>query len=207
MGRKSIVTQEIQIHQKVKARPWHAENAESAAELSLIELRKGNEAACEALVRCYYSRVYNYLYHLCGHAEMAEDLCQETFLKAWKNISGFAGRSNLMTWLFAIARNTFIDEVRRNRLPTVSLDGRCMEVRDGSPHAGQTVGEEDRADYLRARIMELPEREKTALLLHYVERLSFRQLAKITGVPVGTAKYHVSRGLAMLRERVKEGEV
>lgn len=155
---------------------------------------------CEALIREHYIRVYNYLFHLCGDTHLAEDLCQETFIKIWLHLKQFRGCSQLKTWIFSIARNTFLDETRKGRLTEVALDETAIEIADMDPSVNEKLQKEERTQMLYDAIQEFSEPERTAILLHYREELSFRQLGNVMKVPTGTAKYYVSKGLAGLRE-------
>lgn len=172
----------------------------------LADLKAGSHSACEALVREHYSRVYNFIYHLCGEETLAQDLCQETFLKVWRNVAGFGGRSSLLTWMFTIARNTFLDEARKKKLPTTDLDGNAYFIADPGPLPAESLNKKERNEILFEAIRRLPEREKTVIALRYQEEMTFREVSCVLGVPIGTAKYYVSRGLAKLREMLGESE-
>ena len=158
-----------------------------------------DHAFCDAIVKEHYERIFSYLHHLCGDEQMAADLCQETFLKVWKGLGRFRGQSRLRTWIFRIARNTFVDEVRKKRPRLVPLETEALRAADPRPSALTRLLEMESMDGLKDAVEQLPEREKTAIVLHYHEGLSYRQLSKVLDVPTGTAKYTVSRGLALLR--------
>lgn len=159
-------------------------------------------ADCEALVRAHYARVYNFLLWLCGNAQDAEDLCQETFIKVWKNLHRFRGKSSALTWILRIARNTYLDGARRNQRDCLaqSHDDKTECLPDPGASPSEKLAEKERAEKLVDALARLPEPIRSAVVLHYREELSYRQLALAMEIPVGTAKYHVSEGLRQLRE-------
>jgi len=167
---------------------------------------------CEKLLREHYLRIYNYLFHLCRDEQWAEDLCQETFAKAWKSRDGFHRTASVLTWIFRIARNSFLDDVKhRNRIRhTGPVLVEWNEEASEAPHPGplppETLMRREQSEILSEAIQNLPEHLKTAVLLHYREGMSYRQLAKVLEIPVGTAKYHVSQGVAELRQLLKQWE-
>jgi len=95
--------------------PWSEERK------LLTAIRAGDAAAAEELVERTYSAVFASIYRLCGDRDLAADLTQETYQKAWGALSGFDGRSQLFTWLYRIAYTTFLNHIRRPRRMT-SLD-------------------------------------------------------------------------------------
>ncbi|HUT25930.1 MAG TPA: RNA polymerase sigma factor [Sumerlaeia bacterium] len=163
-------------------------------------------------VREHYVRIYDYLLHLCGDVDKAEDLCQETFIKVWEHRGRFRGKSSVLTWVFRIARNTFLDDARREsriRLagPTrVEWDEAEPAASAPGPSASDAAVHKEEAAMLHEAIQQLPEQQKTAVLLHYREGLSYRQLAKVLKIPAGTAKYHVSEAVARIRRILDKRE-
>ena len=166
-------------------------------------------ADCEALVLEHYTRVYNFLLWLCGNAQDAEDLCQESFIKVWKNLHRFRRESSTRTWILRIARNTYLDAVRRNHRDCLSRHDAPPPENLADPGAlpSELLVRKERSEELVAAVSRLSEPIRTAVILHYREELSYRQLARAMEVPVGTAKYRVSEGLCQLREILgREGE-
>ncbi len=162
-------------------------------------LRRNDRAACRELVARHHAVVFGYLRGLGAPQALAEDLCQETFLAAWRSIDRLREAASLRSWLIAIARNEFLQSVRVKSLPVVDLDDTCDVV---DPAAGTDTRfeqhERDRRTRHAVQQLELTLRETIAL--HYFEGLSLREIATITGVPAGTAKSRLNRALECLRE-------
>src|SRR5205814_5277605 len=126
-------------HETVLA-PWNEEARLLAA------IRGGDRSAAEEIVERTYSAVYASLYRLCGDGDLAADLTQETYRKAWEALGGFDGRSQLFTWLYRIAYTTFLNHIRRPRLMT-SLDApEAPEMPDRAPAADEVLSNAEEAD-------------------------------------------------------------
>jgi RNA polymerase sigma-70 factor (ECF subfamily) len=128
----------------------------------------------------------------------AEDLTQETFATAWEKIATFQGRSTLSTWLHRIAYTKFIDAQRAQQ--------RAEEMRErlNSPKVPpsnplDTVMADDEARHLYRALHELDAPERTLLVLHYLQGLSYREMASVLAEPLGTVKWRTSEALNELR--------
>ena len=153
---------------------------------------------------------------LCRNSNDAEDLAQETMLKAFRAIDQFAIDSNPQSWLMTILRNTRIDKLRSaaNREPTVSLESAEIDIADESSdnsrseeelrHTAQLIeGFSDQT--MITALKTLPEDIRWTLLLADVEQLDYVQASQILGVPVGTVKSRVHRGRQMLKSALLKG--
>jgi len=164
----------------------------------LSNLRSGCPGACAELIRLHYQKVYRLLVHLTGDVHQAEDLTQETFVSAWEKIAAFQGRATLATWLHRIAYTRFIDGRRLQRRTTGMLE------RLPSPAAPptdplETVMADDEARHLYRALDELDAPERTLLVLHYLQGLSYRDMAMVLEEPTGTVKWRTSEALNRLR--------
>ena len=135
---------------------------------------------------------------LCGNLERADDLVQETLMKAWANIGSFTEGTNLRAWLFTILRNEYYSQFRKRR--------REVEDSDGE-HAAKLYEKGRQEDHLeleelkRALAM-LPDEQREAVILVGASGLSYEEAAEICGAAVGTIKSRVSRARARLAELV-----
>ncbi|MGE0848206.1 MAG: sigma-70 family RNA polymerase sigma factor [Hyphomicrobiaceae bacterium] len=131
---------------------------------------------------------------LCGDIERADDLVQETLLKAWNHLDSFQEGTNLRAWLFTILRNTYFSECRRRRREVEDHDG--TKAAELAVHPAQQ-GHIDMQDFRRA-LNELPPDQREALVLVGAAGFSYEEAASISGCAVGTIKSRVNRARARL---------
>jgi RNA polymerase sigma-70 factor, ECF subfamily len=147
--------------------------------------------------------VRRFLFGMCGDWDQAEDLAQEALLKAWDRRESFDGRSGARTWIFAIARNQWLDRLRRRAVRPATEpmnDATYIPAKASPPDGDLRRGEVVRA--VRAALGELPADQREALALRESEGLSFAQIAEVLGVPLPTAKSRVRYALLKLAERL-----
>jgi RNA polymerase sigma-70 factor (ECF subfamily) len=164
----------------------------------LRDLRAGRPEACAELVRAHYEAVYRLLVHLTGDAHQAEDLTQETFAAAWEKIAAFRGRSALSTWLHRIAYTKFIDAQRARRRAAGALE-RLAGPKPSPPDPFDTVMADDEARRLYRALHGLDDPERSLLVLHYLQGLSYREMAAVLDEPSGTVKWRTAEALNRLR--------
>ena len=140
----------------------------------LTAIRGGDRGAAEEIVERTYSAVFASLYRLCGDHDLAADLTQETYQKAWAALPNFDGRSQLFTWLYRIAYTTFLNYVRRPRRMT-SLDApESPEMPDRAPAVDQVLSDREEAERLRAAVLRLPEDLRFGLMMVVPHRATSR---------------------------------
>ena len=156
-----------------------------------------NKRAFDQLVRKYQSPVRRFfLNQTLGDEQLSDDLAQETFIKAYMNITNFKGISSFSTWLFRIAYNVFYDEVR-SRKQTDDLDSR--EVARMSALSGDAGLQMD----LYHALSQLKEVERTCITLQLVDGHPIDKISDITGLPQNTVKSHLKRGKEKLTDYLK----
>ena len=133
---------------------------------------------------------------LCGSADLADDLVQDTLVKAWDHADSFQPGTNLRAWLFTILRNTYFSECRRRRREVEDRDG--SKASDLAVHPGQQ-GHLDMQDFRRA-LNVLPPDQREALILVGAAGFSYEEAAAISSCAVGTIKSRVNRARAKLTE-------
>jgi len=161
----------------------------------------GDPLAAAALVRATQADVWRLCAHL-GDRQSADDLTQETYLRAFGSLHRFAGRSTVRTWLLSIARRTCADAIRsrkRRRLVLVG-DDELLERPDGTDRTGEGAAVED----LLARLH--PDRRE-AFVLTQLMGLPYAEAAEVAGVPVGTIRSRVARARADLVDALHAGQV
>ncbi|MHC4105178.1 MAG: RNA polymerase sigma factor [Planctomycetota bacterium] len=157
------------------------------------------EAACE-LLKIFYADVYAYLRRLCGSRHDAEDLTQQTFLKAWSSLGGFAGRSKFSTWLYRIAHNTYFDWLRKNSgSMQAHPDKWWQDCIDENPGPFSNLAERQSALRLYKAVDKLDYDKKHIVHLHYYQGLSLRETAKVLNIATSTVKYRLREVLKILR--------
>jgi len=161
-------------------------------------------------VLCRYTRdVYRYLLFLCGDRRLAEDLTQETLCRALASTSGFTGKSTILTWLFAIARNTALTALkRRAREARVVEDGAARLARSafqGQVTPETVVLEAEQRDRLRSALAGLSERHRTLIVLREYWELPYSQIAEATGLSLASVKKNLYLARAALRQAFLDG--
>ncbi|MBU2583184.1 MAG: sigma-70 family RNA polymerase sigma factor [Alphaproteobacteria bacterium] len=141
---------------------------------------------------------------LCGSADRADDLVQETLVKAWNKLDSFEDGTNLKAWLFTILRNTYFSQYRKGRRELADTDGEYSSRLSVQP---QQQGHVDLQD-LSAALAELPDDQREALLLVAAEGFSYEEAAEISECAVGTIKSRVSRARVRLAQimQLEDGE-
>ena len=168
-------------------------------ELVALVRRDDDREAYGELVKRHQSAVRRFLGSLArGDQAWADDLAQDTFVRAYERLADFRGDSSLATWLLGIAHNQFRNG-RRKRKPEVGLEAIDREV-PGSP---ATTRQSDLHSDLAAALAQLPEDERTALHLCYQQDLSHPEAATLMGWPLGTLKTHLARGKEQLKLLMK----
>lgn len=173
---------------------------------------EGNQHRFGDLVNRYQRQIVNYVCRMLGNYEDAVDLSQDIFLKAYSALDSYRPQYPFAAWLFRIARNAAIDEIRRRRLPTVSLDA-PVEFDDGS--ASRQVdagvpGPEGRllTSEFRGRVAEaidqLPDKYREPIVLRHAGELSYDEIAEALELPIGTVKTRIFRAREALRRSLAD---
>lgn len=159
----------------------------------------GNAAAFEQIVHTHHRRVFNFLYHLMRHRHDAEDVTQQTFLKAYQHLDSFDCARPLINWLLTIARRTALNHFRSAK----RWEQMPVEPASGAPSPAHSAEQKDRADNVweRARRV-LSQREFEVLWLRFVEDLSTQETARVTGL----TQIHVKVLVHRARQHLLKGE-
>jgi RNA polymerase sigma-70 factor (ECF subfamily) len=166
-------------------------------------VKKADKDAASELLKIHYADIYSYLRRLCGSNQDAEDLTQQTFLKAWSSFDSFTGRSKFSTWLYRIAHNTYIDFQRANESSSRDRsDQWWAECIDENPGPLANVAERQLAHRLYETVEQLDEDKRSIVHLHYYQGLSIRETAKVLGIATSTVKYRLREVFKILRNRL-----
>lgn len=162
--------------------------------------RRGEREAFDLLVARYQRPIYRLCYRYVNNHEDANDLAQESFLKAWRGISRFRGDSAFSTWLYRIAVNTCLNFRAARRPEPRELDEGLVDPR---PIALSQIEREDAAGRVRVAVSRLPEKQRATLILKLFHELTHEEVAGILGSSVGTVKANLFHALANLRRAVE----
>ncbi|MGB7134762.1 MAG: sigma-70 family RNA polymerase sigma factor [Acidobacteriaceae bacterium] len=175
--------------------------AESHAEDAAVIARvlAGDASAFEAIVRRWQTPLVNLAWRFCRDRARAEEMAQEAFLRAWRNLAQFRGESAFSTWLFSLATNLYRTELRRMPATPLSLD-QIAEPPDPRI-AGAAFDEASRDESLRRAVLALPAKYRDALLLFYFHEQDVPSAARTLRVPEGTVKARLFRGRELLRAK------
>jgi len=165
----------------------HAGSTVGDASALVARARQGDMAAFDDLYVRYRDQVYTLCLNLCGEREQAEDLLQETFVRAWRGLSGFRGRSQFSTWLHRISVNVCRDAARRRR----SLQ---PEVRAGAERDDEIV------DRVRSALGRLRTPHRVVLVLRYTLSLSYQEIAETLNWSLPKVKVTLHRAKAAFRD-------
>jgi RNA polymerase sigma-70 factor (ECF subfamily) len=171
---------------------------------------KGDRDRFGDLVARYQGRLVNYLYRLLRNADEAHDLAQEVFLKVYQALDRFDPQYRFSTWMFRVAQNAAIDQIRRQRLKLVSLqreDGAEGEHREWEPPSPGTgpygdLRNRERGAAIQQAIEALPWEYRELIVLRHFGELSYEEIAGLKRLPLGTVKNKLFRGRQMLKEKL-----
>lgn len=180
------------------------------ADALLIQRAQANDrAAFNEIVLRYKSKVYNYISRMVQSPSDAEDLTQETFVRAYLSIRSFQSRASLNTWLFRIAANLCVDFSRKTKTHiqaaslSVTYAGNEQESQRDIPDASfdpqRILINQELGTELDAALASLPEKLRSVILLYDVEGLSYEEIAAIVNAPLGTVKSRIFNARTQLR--------
>lgn len=173
-------------------------------------VRKGNVAAFAVLVERYQNMVYSLALKLLKKPEDAEEMAQDTFVKAYQKLNTYEGKSKFSTWLYSITYNACISELRKRRIEFKSLDDRQISDQDEQKMHDyyRETKKEDQEKYLNLALSKLSEDDQVLVTLYYYESQSMDEISAITGLTVTNIKVKIHRArkrmYSLLHEMLKE---
>ena len=181
---------------------------EAEDRLLIEQIKLGQKNAFKGLVEKYKKPLYFFCYRLCGNHADAEDLSQEVFIKVYQKIGQFREEAKILTWIYRIASNSFIDKKRRKVLSLVNIDDQKSE-RDIDPSKAQAQYTEMNPEIqTESKIMQnhideamkkLSDKEKTTFVLKHYNGLSIKEIALTFKTSEGTVKSHLFRAVKKLQ--------
>ena len=172
---------------------------------------KGDQKAYAELVARHQNSVYHIVYRIVHDSDLAADLVQETFMKAFSSLKMYRSEYRFSTWLYQIAANASIDHLRKKRIRALSLDNPVatddgevgIEVPDLSYHPEEEMMRRERSITIDEAIESLPPKYKEVIVARHQEEKSYEEIAAELRVPVGTVKARIFRARELLKKRLK----
>ncbi len=169
----------------------------------------GDQEAFEALVCRYNTSLFNFICHFLGDYDQASDILQQVFLRFYTSLPKLETNEPFKSWLFQVARNCCIDEVRRRRRYAVKFSQLEIEnnagevsflndIPDPNPSPEELIERHDLQLHLQQAIDMLPPKFRSVVILRYVSQLSFSEIGKVLSMPEATAKTYFHRAKALL---------
>ena len=169
-------------------------------------VKKGNVQAFSFLVEKYQKLVYTLALKLMKKPEEAEEIAQDTFIKAFQKLNSYEGKSKFSTWLYSITYNACISELRKRRIDFKSLDDRQVSDQDEQRMHDyyRENRKEDQEKYLNLALEKLPEDDQVLVTLYYYENQSMDEISQITGLTVSNIKVKIHRARKKMYELLHE---
>lgn len=182
-------------------------------ERSIIErCKSGDIDAFDELVRMYERRIFNFALRLSSNHNDAEDVTVETFIRVYNAIENFRGDATFSTWLFRIAHNVFLDMRKKEKThPHTSLQEALeldesevtRQIEDPGPTPPELAETAELSAILRNAIEELPDYQRTMVLLYHTQNKSYEEIAEIMHLPIGTVKSRLNRARIALKSKLE----
>ncbi len=180
----------------------------------MLELQTGNMAAFDVLLAKYRKPIIHFMFRMVHNQAIAEELAQEVFLRVYRSRETYRAEARFSTWLYRIATNLGVNHARDNRYeriaPTVHLDepdsetGTMPDVADSTPSAEADLLRRERMNAIRQHVLALPERQKTAVLMHKYEGMDYKQIGAVLKLSESATKSLLFRAYQTLREKLKD---
>ncbi len=178
----------------------------------VLQAREGRQAAYRELIRRYERPIFALIFRMVRDRELAEDLSQETFVKALNAIGSYRPEFKFSSWIFKIANNAAIDHLRRRELDTLSLEGSphaatpeamqatALQIGNREESPLEAVEARELGSAIEAAIGRLRPEYRSGILLRHVEGRAYEEIAEILDLPLGTVKTYIHRARNELRQ-------
>jgi RNA polymerase sigma-70 factor (ECF subfamily) len=179
----------------------------------MLELKSGNMDAFDVLLGKYRKPIVHFMFRMVHNQAVAEELAQEVFLRVYRSRETYRAEARFSTWLYRIATNLGVNHARDTRhertASTIYLDavdaetGTTPDVADDTPSAEADLLQQERRNAIRQHVMALPERQKTAVLMHKYEGMDYKQIGEVLKLSESATKSLLFRAYQTLREKLK----
>ena len=186
-------------------------NADKGDSNLAVRVQKGDQDAFAQLVECFQTRVYSFCYQFFRDPNIATEMTQETFIRAYRYIKKYDPKRKFSTWIYSIARNICIDEKRKmDRSRTVPIDELNPSHMQSGPRSQHRMDPSQISQRLEDRLLleeaiaQLPEKYRTAIILCYFQELPYQEIAEVLGLSLNLVKVRIFRAKKQLLEILKE---
>lgn len=177
------------------------------------EVNQGNRNAFEVIVKKYYQKILNFIFHFLGDKELAQDLSQECFIKLFQNMESFRGESRLDTYIYSIAKNLCFQYHRKTKVEkSFGLDSDLNEIKnegkevlsDTASNPLEAIINKETLSLVLKSIRSLPLEQRVVFILSERQNLSYAEIAKILKCPVGTVASRKWQAVKSLKEKLEK---
>ena len=171
--------------------------------------RGGDVDSFNQLILRWERPIYALAYRVIGREEDARDVCQETFLRAYRSLAGFKGQAKFSSWLYRIALNLCRDWIRRQRRAPVSQFPEDIDIleaaaaREPAESIEDLVARRELSAVVEEAMTKLPDEQRTAIILKEYHGMTFQEIADLQGCPLSTVKTRLYQGLSVLRRQLE----
>jgi len=180
----------------------------------MLRVREGDDSAFDLLVHKYHKPIVHFMFRMVHNQAVAEELAQEVFLRVYRSRQTYRAEARFTTWLYRIATNLGVNHARDTKheraAQNVYLDqpdpetGTTPDVADARATVEQELVRDERMKAIRQHVMALPERQRTAVLMHKYQGLDYKQIGEVLKLSESATKSLLFRAYQTLRERLKD---
>ncbi len=171
----------------------------------------GNQQAYRSLTERHKGAVFHVVFKIVRDRETANDLVQETFMKAFSSLASYRSEYRFSTWLYKIAANCSIDHLRKKRIQVLSLEGqfnddsesRTIDVPDYSYHPERDLVRKEQRFSIEEAIDSLPKKYREVIVYRHKDDKSYEEIADLLDIPIGTVKARIFRARELLKKKLK----
>ena len=175
------------------------------------EALKGKQKAYRELTERHQTAIFHIIFKIVRDRETANDLAQETFMKAFSSLATYRSEYRFSTWLYKIAANCSIDFLRKKRIQALSLDrpindesgSREMDVPDFSYHPERDLERKEQRFSIKEAISSLPDKYREVIIYRHQDDKSYEEIADLLDIPLGTVKARIFRARELLKKKLK----
>jgi RNA polymerase sigma-70 factor (ECF subfamily) len=180
----------------------------------MLRVRQGDDAGFNYLISKYQRQIVHFMFRMVHNQAVAEELAQEVFLRVYRSRETYRAEARFSTWLYRIATNLGVNHARDTKheraAQNVYLDqpdaetGTTPDVADTTPNVEMDLLKDERLRAIRAHVLELPERQRTAVLMHKYQGMDYKQIGEVLKLSESATKSLLFRAYQALRESLKD---